>query len=75
MKTAMATLESDKKSVNFNFGGQLDSWQVEAICQKNKTDNEIRDYLKERGNEGWDENAIEEFIEFKNSELINEMIF
>ena len=71
----MATLSDDKKSVNFNFGGQLDNWQVEAICQKSKTDNEIREYLKERGNEGWDENAIEELIEFTNSELINEMIF
>jgi len=73
----MATLSNDKKSVNFNFGGQLDNWQVESICQQNRNnDEEIREYFKERANEGWETpESIEEFIDFKNSELIGEMIF
>jgi hypothetical protein len=69
----MKTLSNDKKSVNFEFGGQLDAWQVEAICQKNSKDEKlIREYLKE---EDWSDEAIEEFIDFINSDLINEMIF
>jgi hypothetical protein len=69
----MKTLSNDKKSVNFDFGGQLDNWQVEFICQQNSNnDDEIREYLEI---EDWNNEAIEEFIEFKNSELINEMIF
>jgi hypothetical protein len=73
----MTTLSNDKKSVNFDFGGRLDNFQVEAICQQNRNnDNEIREYLKERKSDGWvSDEAIEEFIDFKNSELINEMIF
>ena len=71
----MATLSNDKKSVDFDFGGQLDNWQVEAICQQNSNDDEIREWLKGKKNEGWNDEAIEEFIEFKNSDLIAEMVF
>lgn len=68
-------LSNDKKSVDFSFGGQLDSWQVKAICQSNNNDDEIREYLKNEKDGSWNDEAIDEFIEFKNSELINEMVF
>lgn len=73
----MATLSNDKKTVNFNFGGQLDNFQVESICQQNSNnDDEIREYLKEKTSDGWvNDEAIQEFLDFKNSDLINEMIF
>jgi hypothetical protein len=75
INTKMATLSNDKKSVDFKFGGQLDNWQVELICQLNSNnDDEIRESLKKSYHIGWDDEAIEEFIEFKNSDLINEMV-
>ena len=74
MTTIKATLSSNKESVNFNFGGHLDNWQIQSICI-NRSDEEIRKYLKEKREDGWYDEAIEEFIDFKNSELINEMIF
>jgi hypothetical protein len=76
INTKMATLSYDKKSVDFKFGGQLDSWQIELICQLNSNnDDKIRESLKKPYHVEWDDEAIEEFIEFKNSDLINEMIF
>jgi mannitol/fructose-specific phosphotransferase system IIA component (Ntr-type) len=72
----MATLSDDKKSVNFDYSvEQLDNWQVELICQLNSNnDDKIRKFLKKSYHVGRDDEAIEEFIEFKNSDLINEMI-
>ena len=68
----MAILSSDNTEVNFNFGGNLSIWQVQGICN-GRSNNEIRRYLEENENDGWNEEAIEEFINFKNSDLFNEM--
>ena len=67
-----ATLSDDKKSVNFPSGGQLDTWQVSAICERG-SDEEIREYLQTQ--EGWEKESIDEFIKFKNSDLIDKMEF
>jgi len=68
-------LSDDKKSVDFSFGGQLDSWQVKSILHSCNNNDEIREYLKNEKDGSWNDSSIDEFIEFKNSELINEMMF
>jgi len=74
MKTYLST---DKKEVNSESGWNLSNWQVQTIVAGNAgnraTDDEIREYLNENGN--WEEEYIEEFIEFINSDLIKEMDF
>lgn len=72
----MATLTKDKRTVDFDFGGQLDNWQIETILtMNNNNDDNIREYLANGKRDVWSKDMIEEFISFKNSELLDEMIF
>jgi hypothetical protein len=70
----MATLINNNTAVNFKFGGSLDSDQIKSILAGNggnrATDEQIREYLS---NEGWQVKEIDEFIDFANSELIDQM--
>lgn len=64
----------EKNQVNFSFGGTLEAWQVEEILTGNAgnraTNEQIREELL---SEGWNIEWIDEFIEFINSNLINEL--
>lgn len=72
----MATLSNNNQTVDFNFGGSLDAWQVQDICAGNAgnraSDEQIKEYLLD---EGWEEDHANEFIEFANSDLIKKMKF
>ena len=74
LKKDMATLQNNKNTVRFNFGGELEFSQVQSICSGNAgnraTDEEVKEYLI---NEGWEKDNINEFLEFINSDLVDEM--
>jgi len=74
LKKEMVTLQNNKNTVRFNFGGELEFSQVQNICSGNAgnraTDEEVKEYLI---NEGWEKDNINEFLEFINSDLVDEM--
>jgi hypothetical protein len=69
-------LNDQKTEVNSTSGWNLLNIQVQNIAAGNAgnraSDDEIRDELAESN---WEKEHIEEFIEFINSELIEEMAF
>jgi len=69
-------LNDQKTEVNSTSGWNLLNIQVQNIAAGNAgnraSDDEIRDDLDESN---WEKEHIEEFIEFINSELIEEMAF
>ena len=71
----MANLTNNNKSVDFSFGGQLDAWQIQSILHNagSSEKEDILDYLS--GKDGWNEDNINEFIDFINSEEFNELHF
>ncbi|WP_314694844.1 hypothetical protein [Tannerella forsythia] len=71
----MATLNNNNKTLVFEFGGQLDAWQIQSILYNagGTSLGEISEYLSEK--EGWNEKNINELVDFINSEEFNEMKF
>ena len=71
----MTTLSNNNRTVDFEFGGQLDAWQVQSILHNAESASyeDIFEYLS--GKEGWNERNIKEFVEFVNSEEFDQMKF
>jgi SPX domain protein involved in polyphosphate accumulation len=67
-------LNSAKTEVNFDFGGNLQKWQIKQICQEYGNDYDaLKNYLLSNPEDGWTDEGVDEFISFLESEDIKLM--
>lgn len=71
----MSKLSNNNKTLDFNSGAQLDAWQIQSILHNagGTSHHDISEYLS--GKDGWNEESINELVNFINSEEFNKMEF